>query len=137
MIYYISTKRCEIQPPWSTSARDSASSSTGGADSDARGDLAFGIHPDRGGGAGDAEGAARGEALIEEHRRAKAARPVGFDRAGGHEDEPRTLGLHAHLESARRAREIGELRRARDSEREGESSDQQRNGHSTPRGAAN
>ena len=35
-----------------------------------------------------------------------------------------------------RAREIGELRRAHDSEREGESSDQRRNGHSTPRGAS-
>ena len=73
--YYISTKRYEIQPPWSARGRRPPPGASSGrfgqlehrrrADGDARGDLAFGNHPDRGGGAGDAEGAACSKALIE------------------------------------------------------------------------
>jgi hypothetical protein len=47
---------------------------SGRADGDARGDLAVLVDENRGGGAADAEGAAGGEALIEQHRRAKASR---------------------------------------------------------------
>src|SRR5262249_26130343 len=95
---------------WALSARFGQLDHRRRTDGDARGDVAFGIHQDRRARAGDAEDAARSKTLVEEHGRAKAARPVGFDRAGGHEDEPRTLGFHPRFDAFTRSTSAGRSR---------------------------